>query len=102
MEEQKFIYKEANNFMSVFANDILISNQAGNTRLSFLDTRMPIPKSSILNKDGYYNIKYNEEQIMEKINKCEIIIPTELIPNIIESLNVVYKNYKKFLEKKEN
>lgn len=102
MNEQKFIYKEGNNFTSIYSNDILINNQANNTRIYFLDTRLPMPESSTLSKDGCYNIKYNEDKIMEKINKCEVIIPTELIPNIIESLNIAYKNYKDFKNSKED
>lgn len=100
MNIHNFIYKNDPNLITVYANDILISNQANITRLSFLDTKMPLPKSSILDENGNFNMSYDEKKYMEKTNKCEIVVPTELIPNIIDSLNKAYNIYQEFKNKK--
>lgn len=102
MKEQKFIYKEDNNYKEIFADDVISTAINGYARIIFIDTSVEFPTESERTKDGEVRLKQpNNENTFLKKYKSGIIFPVERIPDLIENLKLTYNNYKKDNESKK-
>lgn len=101
-KSQGFKYYTDTNANTYYVNDILMCQQEHNTRITFIDTKMPLPISSILIKNEGMKIEYDKDKNLSKIEKCEIVIPSSLLPYFIRNLEIMKEQYQKYLDTYKN
>ena len=100
IKSQGFKYYTDKDVDTYFVNDVLMCQQEHNTRITFLDTKMPLPLSSTYIDGQGMKLNYDEDKHINKIEKCEIVIPSNLLPMFIKNLEIMKTQYENYLKNK--